>query len=185
MTVMSGRLWAWLTLTQSPRLQTSGGLLYFGRMPIYKPQNTKLRYAHKQIRYTNSQTHRQTRQISTNKQTKRRKSGPNSHTEIMRHGGRWRQSNKAQESSRGERWNSNQSSHGWMDCLAAELFLSSGFSDTVFVTLFRTAVERANYIVHKFASHWRGPHLLLVVAGGLFGLWGSERRDIIMWLLWT
>ena len=34
-------------------------------------------------------------------------------------------------------------SHGWMDCLAAELVLNSRFSDTVFVTLFRTAVETA------------------------------------------
>ena len=32
-------------------------------------------------------------------------------------------------------------SHSWMDCLAAKLFLNSCFSDTVFVTLFRTAVE--------------------------------------------
>ena len=40
-------------------------------------------------------------------------------------------------------------SHSWMDCLAAELFLSSGFLDIVFVTLFRTAVEAAVSGVHK------------------------------------
>ena len=40
-------------------------------------------------------------------------------------------------------------SHSRTDCLAAELFLNSGFSDTVFVTLLRTAVERAISEVHK------------------------------------
>ena len=40
-------------------------------------------------------------------------------------------------------------SHSWMDCLAAELFLSSCFSDTVFTTLFRTAVETAISGIHK------------------------------------
>ena len=39
--------------------------------------------------------------------------------------------------------------HSGMDCLAAELFLNSRFSDTVFVTLFRTAVETAVSEVHK------------------------------------
>ena len=34
-------------------------------------------------------------------------------------------------------------SQSWMDCPDAELVLNSRFSDTVFVTLFRTAVERA------------------------------------------
>ena len=34
-------------------------------------------------------------------------------------------------------------SHSRMDCLAAELFLNGCFSDIVFVTLFRTAVETA------------------------------------------
>ena len=37
--------------------------------------------------------------------------------------------------------------HSWMDCLAAELFLDSCFSDTV--TLLRTAVETAMNEVHK------------------------------------
>ena len=36
-----------------------------------------------------------------------------------------------------------------MDRLAAELLLNSCFSDTVFVTLFRTAVETAINEVHK------------------------------------
>ena len=40
-------------------------------------------------------------------------------------------------------------SHSWMDCLAAELFLNSHFSDTVFVTLLRTAAETAVSGVHK------------------------------------
>ena len=40
-------------------------------------------------------------------------------------------------------------SHSWMDCLAAELFLNSCFSDTVFVTLAHTAVETAISRVHK------------------------------------
>ena len=40
-------------------------------------------------------------------------------------------------------------SHSWMDCLAAELFLNSCLSDTVFVTLFHTAVETAVGGVHK------------------------------------
>ena len=40
-------------------------------------------------------------------------------------------------------------SHSRTDCLAAELFLNSGFSDTVFVTLLRTAVETATGDVHK------------------------------------
>ena len=40
-------------------------------------------------------------------------------------------------------------SHGRMDCLAAELFLNSCFLDTVFVTLFRTAVKTAITEVHK------------------------------------
>ena len=40
-------------------------------------------------------------------------------------------------------------SHSWMESLAAELFPSSCFSDTVFVTLFRKAVETAISGVHK------------------------------------
>ena len=46
-------------------------------------------------------------------------------------------------------------SHSWMGCLAAESFLSSCFSDTVFVTLFRAAVEAAVSEVHKlFRTGW-------------------------------
>ena len=37
----------------------------------------------------------------------------------------------------------------WTDCLAAELFLNSCFSDTFFVTLLRAAVETAISEVHK------------------------------------
>ena len=37
----------------------------------------------------------------------------------------------------------------WMDCPAADLFLGSCFSDAVFVTLVRTAVETAISGVHK------------------------------------
>ena len=40
-------------------------------------------------------------------------------------------------------------SHSRMVCLAAELFLNSCFSGTVFVTLFHTAVETAVSEVHK------------------------------------
>ena len=40
-------------------------------------------------------------------------------------------------------------SHSWMDCFAAEPFLNSCFSDTVFVTLAHTAVETAISRVHK------------------------------------
>ena len=40
-------------------------------------------------------------------------------------------------------------SHSWMDCLTAELFLGNCFSDIVFVTVFRTAVETAIRGVHK------------------------------------
>ena len=40
-------------------------------------------------------------------------------------------------------------SHSWVDCLAAELFLNSCFSDSVFVTSFRTAVETAISGVRK------------------------------------
>ena len=41
-------------------------------------------------------------------------------------------------------------SHSWMDCLVAELFPNSSFPDTVFATLFRTAVETAVSKVHRF-----------------------------------
>ena len=66
--------------------------------------------------------------------------------------------------------------------LAAELFLDSCFSDTVFVTLLRTAVEPAISEVHKLLGTGGGPHLLnfvvLAVADdSLFCLYGSERAD--------
>ena len=40
-------------------------------------------------------------------------------------------------------------SHSLIVCFAAELFLNSCFSDIVFVTLFRKAVERSVSGVHK------------------------------------
>ena len=59
------------------------------------------------------------------------------------------------------------SSHSWMDCFAAELFLNSCFSDS--------------YRSTQVASHWRGPHLLnivaLVVAGRLFFTCGSAEAS--------
>ena len=59
--------------------------------------------------------------------------------------------------------------HSWMDCLPAELFLSSCFSDTVFVTLLRTAVETASSgVLAQVASHWRGPHLLNIAVPTVF-----------------
>ena len=55
-------------------------------------------------------------------------------------------------------------SHSRTVCLAAELFLNSCFSDTVFVTLLPTALEAAISEVHKLFRTGGGPHLLLVVA---------------------
>ena len=69
-----------------------------------------------------------------------------------------------------------------MDCLAAELFLNSCFSDTVCVTRSLSAVERAISEVQKWLRicggrgvptsltllFWRRLH------GGLFGLYGSD-----------
>ena len=37
-------------------------------------------------------------------------------------------------------------SHSWMDCLIAELFLNSCFSDTVFMTLLRAASSLLLYV---------------------------------------
>ena len=48
-------------------------------------------------------------------------------------------------------------SHSWRDCLAVELFLNSCFSDTVFVTLFYTAVQTAVSGVHKLLCTGRVP----------------------------
>ena len=58
-------------------------------------------------------------------------------------------------------------SHSCKDCLAAELFLSSFFSDTVFVSLLRTYVKNSSSDVHKLvASRWRAPLLLSIVVPG-------------------
>ena len=51
-------------------------------------------------------------------------------------------------------------SGSWMVCLAAELFLSSCFSDTVFVTWLRTAVETAISGVQKLLRTGQVPILL-------------------------
>ena len=48
--------------------------------------------------------------------------------------------------------------------------------DFVFVTLFRTAVERANCRVHKLLRTSL-TLIVLAVADGLFGLYGLEHRD--------
>ena len=65
-------------------------------------------------------------------------------------------------------------SHSWMDCLAAELFLNSCFSDTVFVTLFCAAVETASSKVHKLLPTGGVPtsltFIVLAVADTLFSL---------------
>ena len=92
-------------------------------------------------------------------------------------------------------------SHSWVDGLAAELFLNSCFSDTVFVTLFHTAVERVSCGVHKLLCIGQVPIsltlLLWLVADALSGLYRSECWDKLlvgtqspslishMWLLWT
>ena len=65
-------------------------------------------------------------------------------------------------------------SHSWMDCLAAELFLNSCFSDTVFVTLFCAAVETASSKVHKLL-HTAGvstplTFIVLAMADALYSL---------------
>ena len=104
-------------------------------------------------------------------------------------------SERAQKRSRAGRWSW---THSRMVCLAAGLFLNSCFSDTVLVTLLRTAVGIAVSEVQKLLrtggvpssltllfwrwltvsnSHWRGPHFLnivaLAMAGGVFALAGS------------
>ena len=48
-------------------------------------------------------------------------------------------------------------SHSWMDCLAAELFLNSCFSDTVFAASLHIAVETANSEVRKLLGTDRVP----------------------------
>ena len=44
-------------------------ILYFGHRPIYKPQNTKLNYAHRQTDKTYKQQNTQTNKTYINKQT--------------------------------------------------------------------------------------------------------------------
>ena len=72
-----------------------------------------------------------------------------------------------------------------MDCLAAELFLDSRFSDTVFVTLLHTAVETVISEMHKLLLTGKVPTSLtvlfcLAMADGLFGLYGSELWDELL-----
>ena len=69
-----------------------------------------------------------------------------------------------------------------MGRLDAELLLNSCFLDTVLVTLLRTAVESAISGVHKLLRIGGVPTSLintvvLAVADGLFGLYGSERLE--------
>ena len=66
-----------------------------------------------------------------------------------------------------------------MDCLAVELFLDSCFSNTVFGTLLRTAVETAINGIHKLV---RTSLTLLFwqLADGLFGLSRSELWDELL-----
>lgn len=67
-----------------------------------------------------------------------------------------------------------------MDCVVAELFLGSCFSDTVFVTLLRTALETAVSEGLRLLLTGGVPisvTLVLAVADGHFGLCGTERLD--------
>ena len=72
-------------------------------------------------------------------------------------------------------------SHSRMDCLAAELFLNSYFSDTVFVTdSVPHSCWDSSLRSKQVASRWRSAHLLSIVravADVLFGLYGLERAD--------
>ena len=54
-------------------------------------------------------------------------------------------------------------SHSRMVCLAAELFLNSCFSDSVSVTLLRTAVETAISEVHKLLHTGGVPNSLTLL----------------------
>ena len=54
-------------------------------------------------------------------------------------------------------------SQSWMDCLATELSLGSYVSDTVYVTLLRTAVETAANEVHKLLHTGGVPTSLAVL----------------------
>ena len=71
-------------------------------------------------------------------------------------------------------------SHSRMVCLAVELFLSSCFSDTVFVTLLHTAVETAISEVHKLLRtggvSTSLTFIVLAVADGLFRFTGQSAQ---------
>ena len=75
-------------------------------------------------------------------------------------------------------------SQSWMDCLAAELFLNGCFSDAVFVTLFRTAVETAISEVHQLlrtggVSIFLSIVVMAMAGGSLRSLWvGALGRAI-------
>ena len=66
-------------------------------------------------------------------------------------------------------------SHSELDCLLLQI-PTAGLLDSVFVTLFHTAVERANCGVYKLLCTGRVPtsltFIVLVVADGLLGLYG-------------
>ena len=77
--------------------------------------------------------------------------------------------------------------HSWMDCLVAELFFNCCFlspisPDSVFVTLFREAVEIAGCGVYKLFRTSEVPtsltldFIVLTVVGDLLGLYRSGRR---------
>ena len=75
---------------------------------------------------------------------------------------------------------------GKLDTFLLQLFLTSCFTDMVFVTLLRTAAETAvSEGSTQVASRWRSPHLLniavLEVFVGLFGLWGSGCGSVWGW----
>ena len=72
-----------------------------------------------------------------------------------------------------KRWEVELDSRSWMVCLAAELFLNSCFSDTVLVTLLRTAVGTAFSEVHKLLLNV----VVLAVADDLFILCGPGHLD--------
>ena len=90
------------------------------------------------------------------------------------------------KSDKGDSWNTMQNGGGaWLSQWAGQCFVAmqvstwAGPPDFVFVTLFRTAVERASYGVHKLLRTGEVPttltSIVLVLADGLFGLCRSER----------
>ena len=72
-------------------------------------------------------------------------------------------------------------SNSWLVCLAAELFLNSCFSDTVYLWLCSAQLLKQQLAKYTSCFALAGSHLLntvvLAVADGLFGLCGSERLD--------